>query len=313
MCHPVETAGPRASDVRAAIGAALWIGALIGIGPDWTTAFFLLAPLVLVPLGLELIDAPERPLAARIWRWALLVQPWAAALLVIAYALPQGPRAAVFAVPWFMVTALLASVGMSRFAARRTLHPAQLAVDAALIFVIVGGAFTVITRLGLRPLGFEPIIIALTAVHFHYAGFILPLLAGLATREAPGRTTTVAVASAVVGVPLLAAGMTVSPTIEIIAVALVVLGSLLVAAHHVRRAAGARSPTAMFLLGVSGVAMIGGMLLAAVFAWGRFVGVTWIDIPTVLPTHGSLNALGFALCGLLARRLYGPSAALRCR
>jgi outer membrane biosynthesis protein TonB len=38
-----------------------------------------------------------------------------------------------------------------------------------------------------RPLDFDPVIVLLTAVHFHYAGFLLPLCTALAAREVGGR------------------------------------------------------------------------------------------------------------------------------
>jgi hypothetical protein len=38
-------------------------------------------------------------------------------------------------------------------------------------------------RLGVRPLNCETIMVLLTAVHVHYAGFVSPLLTGLAGRD----------------------------------------------------------------------------------------------------------------------------------
>lgn len=39
---------------------------------------------------------------------------------------------------------------------------------------------------GYRPLDFAAVIVVLTAVHFHYAGFLLPIFTGLAVRRLPG-------------------------------------------------------------------------------------------------------------------------------
>ena len=57
--------------------------------------------------------------------------------------------------------------------------------DAGLVYLAVGGGWTVLAWGGLRPLGFAAPIVLLTAVHFHYAGFALPLLTGLAGRNLP--------------------------------------------------------------------------------------------------------------------------------
>ena len=53
----------------------------------------------------------------------------------------------------------------------------------------------------------------------------------------------------------------------------------------------------------SGVSLIGGMALAAIYALGEYLTTPWIDIATMIPTHGLLNAFGFATLGLLAWRM----------
>jgi uncharacterized protein (UPF0548 family) len=45
------------------------------------------------------------------------------------------------------------------------------------------------------------------------------------------------------------------------------------------------------------------MALAAVYAYGTFRATYWLTIPQMIPWHGTLNALGFALPGLLAWHL----------
>ena len=70
-----------------------------------------------------------------------------------------------------------------------TLHPGwpeAMLLLAGLVYLAVGGVWTVIARAGLRPLGFPDLIVLLTAVHFHYAGFALPVLAGLVARASGG-------------------------------------------------------------------------------------------------------------------------------
>jgi hypothetical protein len=57
------------------------------------------------------------------------------------------------------------------------LHP--LCIDAALVYLPGGAIGHVLSLLDTPLLGFEPVIVRLTAVHLHYVGFALPLLAGL--------------------------------------------------------------------------------------------------------------------------------------
>ena len=107
-------------------------------------------------------------------------------------------------------------------------------------------------RAGLRPLGFPDLIVLLTAVHFHYAGFALPVLTGLVARVLGGPAAGAACLGVIAGVPLVAIGITdaqLAPGIlpprllELVASAITAASGLLVGLLQVRLAgrAGARS------------------------------------------------------------------------
>lgn len=72
----------------------------------------------------------------------------------------------------------------------------------------VGAAWLLTCRLGWMPLGFDALIVLLTAAHFHHAGFTLPLTAALLGRERPGPAVRLVCAGILLGVPLVAAGIT---------------------------------------------------------------------------------------------------------
>src|ERR1700689_2369591 len=85
------------------------------------------------------------------------------------------------------------------------------------LYLPVGCAWLVASRLGLSPMGFQEPIVLLTAVHFHFAGFAAPLLA-LAAGVAVKKQTLVlqrafkVLAAGVLGGPgLLAAGFVIGP------------------------------------------------------------------------------------------------------
>jgi hypothetical protein len=221
-------------------------------------------------------------------------------VLAASLALPPGPAAACFAAPWLIVTMLLALVGLVRLGEHRFESAAEPAHDAALVFIAIGGLWTVVTRLGWQPLGFSRMIVLLTAVHFHYAAFLLPVLAGRMARELPGVFSTIAVFGVIAGVPLTAAGITVSPHLEFAAGLFMALAGLLVALGHLRLACRATRPGPLLLWSVSGVSLLSGMLLAGLYAWVHYTGAMWLDIPRMLPSHGMLNAIGFTGCALLA-------------
>jgi hypothetical protein len=57
--------------------------------------------------------------------------------------------------------------------------------------------------------------------------------------------------------------------------------------------------TAAALLTVSALAVAGPMVLAVFWATARYADVPALDIPAMARIHGTLNAFGFSLAGLL--------------
>ncbi|HEY9422963.1 MAG TPA: YndJ family transporter, partial [Thermoanaerobaculia bacterium] len=169
------------------IGAAVWLLLVLFRRPspfetDWAVLILLLGALVIVPLGLRLVT-DLRGTAAKLWRIAVLLQLPTALLLVVAFAQPRGTLAAVLALPWLATTAVISLTGLLRAWYRGWRPVEELCFDAGLIYLVIGGGWTVLSRYGLRPLGFEDVIVLLTGIHFHYAGFALPIMTGLAGRR----------------------------------------------------------------------------------------------------------------------------------
>ena len=191
-----------------------------------------------------------------------------------------------------------------------------LGVDAGLVYLAVGAAWAVSDRLGFRPLDFAAVIVTLTAVHFHYAGFMLPIVAGHLLRRSPGAAARVAVVGVVAGVPLLAAGITATqlglgPWFETVAAWIVAAAGVLVAGLHLRLALRAEAPrAARSLWAAAGLALLAGMLLAALYG-SRFLvpAARWLDIAWMQFLHGAANTFGFALPALLGWYLVLPRAA----
>jgi hypothetical protein len=282
---------------QAKLGAVIWLLAAAWWRPSpfaarWAELLLLLAALVLVPLGLRLAAV------------SLSVQLPAAALLAVSFALPPGNAAAALALPWLATTVVIAAFGL-----RRLRHDP--CIGAALSYLAIGGLWTVATRWGLRPLGFEPVIVLLTAIHFHYAAFVLPLITGLAISSQGGRPARSAAAWLVIaGPPLTAIGITATQLgygslLEFLAALGMSLGGLLAAGLHVRLAWNrAHSPFARVLWGVAAVSLAGSMILAALYGARAYAPIAWLDIPLDIPwmraLHGSANAFGCGLASLLA-------------
>ena len=272
---------------------------------EWAALLLLLAPLVLVPASLEIVhgrDARNRALTLAV-RW----QPLAALLLAIAFVVPIGVAAGLCALPWLVVTALLAFAGLDRLR-RRLVAPDELAITGGLLYVAVGGIWTLFSRLGLRPLAFDPSIVLLTAVHFHYAGFMLPVLAGFAAATSPGPLAGAAVVGVLAGVPMVAVGITAAQlgygsALEGVAAVATTLAAAFVGALHLRLAAErARARRTRALWTVAAVALLGGMGLAALYGARGAAVLPSLDVPTMWALHGTANAVGFGLCGILGWR-----------
>jgi uncharacterized protein (UPF0548 family) len=170
----------------------------------------------------------------------------------------------------------------------------------------VGGAWTVASRWGLEPMGFREPIVLLTGVHFHYTGFALPILTGLAAASLRRLPAPLAVAGVVLGVPLVAAGITVGrsvPVVELSAAWFLAVTCLLVVGLQAAMAVRTPGWPERGLFTLSGLALLASMSLAAVYALSTFRAAYWLTIPQMIPWHGTLNALGFALPGLLAWNL----------
>src|SRR5262249_34736772 len=147
--------------------------------PEWAKSILLLAPLVLVPLGLDLFDSNSAGTSTWLKKNAPLLQLPAALLLAAAFLLQPGRWAALLALPWLMTGGLIACWGLMRACRhlRGAIH--ELSKDMGLIYLTIGAAWAAAYLFGLRPLDFEEIIVLLTAIHFHYAGFVLPIVAGM--------------------------------------------------------------------------------------------------------------------------------------
>jgi hypothetical protein len=298
----------------AGCGAIVWLVFCGGTIRDvrdgrWAYALLLLAVLVLVPLGLEVIGRTVADSAEQRWRrYAQCLQFPAAVLLLLSCSLPAGSVGALFALPWTVVCTLCALSGCIRsvkYAVHSSAH--ERCVTASLLFLGVGGAWVLTDRAGFHPLDFPDHIVTLTAVHFHFAGFVLPLVTGFVSRAlGVSRLARIAAVGVVAGVLAVAIGITStqlgrSPVVEAIAGGLLAASGVVVGTLHLRIAfcpgdsAGVRA-----LFAIAGASLLFAMVLAGSYALRFFaLPFPWLDVPWMRGLHGTANAIGFALPALL--------------
>jgi hypothetical protein len=180
---------------------------------------FLFAPLVIVPLGMELgrMGGFESGAARGLAGIAQTLQPLGAVLAVVAVCLGPGTRAGFLAAGWMVVCGLMAGAGavellalslgsragMENLTGEAPVAPRVLPASAQVVTVpsqlsriagcvarvdlAVGGAWLVASRTAWRPMGIQEPIGLLTAAHFHFAGFATATIAGATLRFAEAR------------------------------------------------------------------------------------------------------------------------------
>lgn len=182
---------------------------------------------------------------------------------------------------------------------------------ASLVLWTIASVWLAIDGFQLTPLGFPPLIVRLTAIHFHYAGFILPVIAATLARAYPSRLANAAAVAAVLGVPSTAIGITAAQLgaphiVEALFALPMVAGALLVAAVHLglafragRGGTVAVPTSARVLRGIVAVTLLATMALALAYALRGWL--PWSPtIPQMAMWHGIGNAFGVATCGLVA-------------
>jgi len=290
--------------LAAAAGLALWVVALLWIQPSLLVGLMLVGPFVAVPLVLALLP-PPRPGAgwAKAWQALRVLQAPAAIGFALSFRHGEGTTAALWTLPWLGFAGLVALAGLVRFLRHRGRPMAEMAIDAGLAFLLVGGIWLTVSRSGQEVLGFGNPIALLTAAHFNLAGIAVPVLAGLAARRLPGRLGTLAALGAVSGLPVVAAGITLQAQgvrlVNTVAVAYFVAAMLLLAALHARLALRPAPPASRLLWGLSAAALPVGMALAMAYAASEVTGYA-ISVGTMARTHAVINVFGFALPALVA-------------
>lgn len=287
-------------------GFIIWIAFLF---LQWPSSLFhlsyveiliLAAPLWLIPLiwQVETIPKTLRP----------LILP-TSVCLAIAFLYPTGTIAALWATPWLLFTGSLALVQCYQYFMKRKSSSKDRCLLMAFVYLPIGASWAFANRLDFHPLGFDPTIGLLTVAHFHYAGFALPVMTGLIMQHFHQRIHRLLAIGVLLGVPLVATGITTTHLhlpvwIEVFAVTVMALSAFGIGCLHLALAWRYRGHFYALLWGFAGLALISGMVLAFLYGWRHYFPIPALNIPLMYAIHGTLNALGFALPGLLGWYLY---------
>jgi hypothetical protein len=265
------------------------------------------AVLVIVPLGLSLVPNGRREGTTASFRAAVMVQPVAAIVTIAAFYLEKGLPSAALSAVWLIFTSTVALFGLTRLLTRGVYPLEESSLDAGLLYLPVAAGWLVIYRYGTQPFDYGETIILLTVVHFHFAGFAAPIVAGATgralARKHPDRSgmLRLIVPSLIAAMPLIAAGITFSPWLGLIGTLLLSTGLVLLAVLTVTRVVPeVTSLGARALLTIGAAASCAAMVLACLYSYSIVAHIVIVRIPTMAMSHGLLNAFGFAAASLLA-------------
>ncbi|MDX6252076.1 MAG: hypothetical protein QOF10_5436 [Kribbellaceae bacterium] len=273
-----------------------------------------LGMLVIVPLGLTLMDVPARTAVGPAGRpaprwWFAFAVPGAVSLW-----LPRGALSITLASIYLAGTLALVVLAAVDLVRRKRLRAREIALYTALVTPSIAALSLVAERSSYELFGFKLTVLSLTVAHFHFAGFAAALIAFLVagTSRAP-RTSTGALAdsssgaasAAAISVPLgtgiVLLGFFLGDSVELAGAAVLTAGMWLVGWNLWRRSRETDRTTATLLV-VSASVLVVTMLLALSWALGHVVATPYLPLEWMVATHGLANAVGFALCGLLAWR-----------
>ncbi|MCB0547154.1 MAG: YndJ family transporter [Phaeodactylibacter sp.] len=280
-----------------ALGGVIgWLWPISFTSVDWVRIILISAPLLWAPLAVAaggiLVPVPTRMLR--------FFFP-AALLFAFSFLLPATRAAGLCALPWLLLALWLAFRAATGLIAGKEYALSRLCATAAYLYLVVGAVWALAGRLGVALFGFDPVISLLTAVHFHFAGFLLLLLTGLALRGWGSPLASVVGWLSLVGPLLVAIGIFATHLeapegLELLAASVMATGGAGVAIRHLQLGIGpSQGKGGRFYWLLGGILLLGGMVLALLYGWRSVYPIALLSIPWMYAVHGSVNAAAMAL------------------
>nr|WP_257215525.1 YndJ family protein [Bacillus pumilus] len=212
---------------------------------------------------------------------------------------------------WLLYTMVLALFGFTRLLKRGIFPLHELMIDGAFIYIALGGLWFWMYTADIQVMTFSPLIILLTAIHFHYSAFFIPLFYGLLGRQRKKETILYKLAGWVILLSpvMIAVGISFSRLFDTFSVilyviALYVYGILCMKTEF-------RSILAKVMVVFSSCMLMGTVVLSLLYSAGMLLHVTYISIDQMIWFHGSINACCVILPGLIGWLIERPADRLK--
>ncbi len=200
---------------------------------------------------------------------------------------------------WHFITTLVKSL-----TTKQKVPWDRLPVAGGWLLLSIGGLWFTSLIVGNSPAGYDLQFTMLTALHFHFAGFALPVLTGQLihfsqkNKLAVTKLLIITCPILLVSIPFVGIGIAYSPTMEIIASISLLTCCILMAVCQIYCAGFIKSHGG-WLLSISATALMASSIMAIIYAMGEYTGNQSLSIPIMIVSHGTLNSLGFSLLGLV--------------
>ncbi|WP_093215864.1 YndJ family protein [Sediminibacillus albus] len=253
------------------------------------------AQIILVPLMLQQIIQINKTLVLFTW-----VTMFSVFFLQLA---SSSVGQTVLAFIYLVFTFLVALYGLKRFLYRGFTNWAEISIDFGMLYLFVGGLWFFAYITGINT-GFSPLITWLTAIHFHYSAFLLPISLGFLGRVHEWSWFRWIV-PIILGAPMLVAiGMTFWPILEVISVLLYILAiySLIILVFRTRFPSRLQA----FMIRVSYCSLGVTILFSLLYALNRSFGYWYISIDFMLKFHGFINCFFFGVFGVVGWAVSPP-------
>ncbi|MFS0656223.1 YndJ family protein [Bacillus sp. 179-C3.3 HS] len=212
-----------------------------------------------------------------------------------------------FAAGWLVYTGVLALFGFTRLLKRGFFPLHELMIDGALMYIALGGFWFWLYTADIQVMTFSPMIVLLTAIHFHYSAFFIPIFYGLLGRQQTKETILYKVAGWVILLSpiMIAVGISFSRLFDTFSVILYVIALYLYGILCMKTVF--RSTVAKGLIVFSSCILMGTIVLSLLYSAGMLLHVTYLSINQMIWFHGSVNACFVVLPGLIGWLIESPS------
>jgi hypothetical protein len=259
-------------------------------------SFVLLAILLFFPIIFSLIDINKRDGSIHfLARWILLLYPFAAFGAMLSLLFDQW----IYSLLWFVFTGIVALYGLIRLAERGYRPIEETSIDMGMIYLFLGGFWLFSYVADLKVMYFPKFIILLTAIHFHYSAFIIPIFIGFLGRKTVSNRTLYSATTLVVIISpmLIAIGIAYSRMIEFLAVLIYVVAMYLYGVFVFKTTF--QRKIAKILVSFSATILILTISFSLIYAYGRVEETVTISFNRMIFIHGVVNAVGVILPGLI--------------